>query len=141
MKVYRVQTRRQRVGGIIGNSPNNGRKDSLRWIVEKFLDENIPTDIKNSRMNSIFVFNGYSIVEQSVHWMSIKTSCQSTVCQCYLLELEVSDNDVEWHDSKYYEDLCFLIKKNCSCSVSNLGTKKELANNIGNVLLIREKLR
>ena len=60
------------------------------------------------RENSLFVFpNDDKMEERAFQLASTYAPTPSSSCQVYLLELDV--DKVEWHDSRCYENLYFLL--------------------------------
>lgn len=81
--------------------------------------------MKLSRLNSIFVFpKDDKLEERAFHWARTFASTPDSSSKVYLLELET--DDVEWHNSQYYEDLYFLLdnKRYGMCDICS--TKESL---------------
>jgi len=99
-----------KVGEIITTS-----KFERKYSEERAKAESLLEDIRKrecpemlGRKNSLFVFpNDDKLEERIFHWASTYAHNPTSSCQVYLLDLEV--DKVEWHDSRYYEDLYFLL--------------------------------
>lgn len=77
------------------------------------------------RENSLFVFpNDDKMEERVFQWASTYAPNPGSSCQVYLLELDV--DKVEWHDSRYYEDLYFLLNGMKCCMQNKTAIKEEL---------------
>lgn len=97
----------------------------MREVAEAYL-ENVRVEkysTNRSRLDSLFVFpKDGSLDERAFQWAQTFAAIPGDSCEAYLLELEV--NDVEWHDSRYYEDLCFLLGGR-RYGMSNINATKE----------------
>ena len=112
MKVYRIEkeTVSLKVSDVIVPSFNELIYSDKRLKAESLLENvrksNYP--YLYSRGNSLFVFTADDKLEQrAYHWASTYAPLPNSSCVVSLLELEV--DNIEWHDSRNYEDLCFSI--------------------------------
>lgn len=112
MKVYRIEkeTVSWKVSDVIAPSFNERIYSDKRLKAESLLENvrksNYP--YLYSRGNSLFVFPADDkLDERAFHWASTYAPLPDSSCVVSLLELEV--DNVEWHDSRNYEDLCFLL--------------------------------
>ena len=99
-----------KVGEIITTSKFERKYSEGRAKAESLLEDIRKRECLEmlGRKNSLFVFpNDDKLEERIFHWASTYAPNPTSSCQVYLLDLEV--DKVEWHDSRYYEDLYFLL--------------------------------
>ena len=73
--------------------------------------------------NSLFVFPYDDKMEKrAFQWANTFASAPGSYCIVNLLVLEV--DNVEWHDSRNYEDLCFLLG-NCKVGMRDKNVNKD----------------
>ena len=99
-----------KVGEVITASKKEHNYSEGRAKAESMLEDVRKQDYPESygRGNSLFVFpNDDKLEERIFHWASTYAPNPTSSCQVYLLDLEV--DKVEWHDSRYFENLYFLL--------------------------------
>ena len=112
MKVYRIIKAdiSVKVGEVLACSKILRKFPRGREKAENLLEEIRKRDYSNlySRIDSIFVFPyDNQVEERAFQWASTYVPEPGSLCTVNLLELEV--DNVEWHDSRDYEDLYYLL--------------------------------
>ena len=97
-----------KVGEVITASKKEHNYSEGRAKAESMLEDVRKQDYPESygRGNSLFVFPyDDKMEERAFQWANTFASTPVSYCIVNLLVLEV--DNVEWHDSRNYEDLCF----------------------------------
>ena len=127
MKVCRIEkdTVLRKVGEVIEPSSFERIYSEMRSKAELLL-ESVRSEFYPKlfdRVDSLFVFPyDDKKEERAFQWANTFASTPVSYCIVNLLVLEV--DNVEWHDSRNYEDLCFLLG-NCKVGMRDKNVNKD----------------
>lgn len=130
MRVYRIVKAciKIAVGEVVRPHEKEHNYSVMRSKAEAYLEdvrkEKYATTL--SRLNSLFVFpKDEKLQERAFQWARTFAPTPSSSCVVNLLELEV--DNVEWHDVRFYEDLCFLLDDKKYEMRNSVSTKESLS--------------